>query len=39
MDNCEQLFDELAFWRYSEQQGQRVKIRSDGNSLLDSRRS
>ena len=21
MDNCEQLFDELAFWRYSEQQG------------------
>ena len=36
MDNCEQLFDELAFWRYSEQQSQRVKIRSDGNSLLDS---
>ena len=33
MDNCEQVFDEPVVWQ------PRVKIRSDGNSLLDSQRS
>ena len=39
MQISEQVFDELVFWRRSAQRGLRVKIRSDGNSLLDSRRS
>ena len=39
MDNCEQVFDEPVIWRQSAQRDPRVKIRSDGNSLLDSQRS
>ncbi len=36
MDNSEQVFDEPVVWRQSAQRDPRVKIRSDGNSLLDS---
>ena len=39
MDNCEQVFDEPVVWRQSAQRDPRVKIRSGGNSLLDSQRS
>ena len=39
MENSEQLFDEPLPWRRFGQQGQRVKIRSDGSSLLDLPRS
>ncbi len=39
MGISEQVFDELVFWRRSAQRGLRVTVRSDGNSLLDSRRS
>ena len=35
MDNCEQVFDEALFWRHFGQQGLRVTVHSDGNSLLD----
>ena len=39
MENSEQVFDEPLAWRHSGQQGQRVRIRSDGSSLLDLPRS
>ncbi len=39
VDNCEQVFDEALLWRHFGQQGQRVKSRSDDNSLLDLPRS
>ena len=39
MQISEQVFDEALFWRHSGQQGQRVKSRSDDNSLLDLPRS
>jgi hypothetical protein len=39
MQISEQVFDELVIWRRSAQPGLRVTVRSDGNSLLDSRRS
>jgi len=39
MDNCEQVFDEALLWRHFGQQGLRVTVHSDGNSLLDLPRS
>jgi hypothetical protein len=39
MQISEQVFDEPLAWRHSGQQGQRVRIRSDGSSLLDLPRS
>ena len=39
MQISEQVFDETLFWRHSGRQGQRVRIRSDGSSLLDLPRS
>ena len=39
MDDFEQVFDEPVVWRQSAQRDPRGKIRSDGNSRLDSPRS
>ena len=35
MEISEQVFDEALFWRHFGQQGQRVTVHSDDNSLLD----